>query len=95
MDHQQASARLQVRLRQTYRPSQEWEKLWTINKRLIDPVAPRHTAVTAAGRVPLTLANGPEAEEVETVAAHKKNPAVGQKASVRSKVRPRKVTPNG
>ena len=41
-------------------PLQEWEKLWTINKRLIDPVAPRHTAVTAAGRVPLTLSNGPE-----------------------------------
>ncbi len=39
---------------------QEWEKLWTINKRLIDPVAPRHTAVTAAGRVLLTLSNGPE-----------------------------------
>ena len=66
---------------------QEWEKLWTINKRLIDPVAPRHTAVTAAGRVPLTLTNGPEVEEVEIVAAHKKNPAVGRKASVRSKVR--------
>ena len=66
---------------------QEWEKLWTINKRLIDPVAPRHTAVTAAGRVPLTLSNGPEVEEVEIVPAHKKNPEVGQKASVRSRVR--------
>lgn len=22
---------------------QEWEKIWSINKRLIDPVAPRHT----------------------------------------------------
>ena len=69
---------------------QEWEKLWTINKRLIDPVAPRHTAVTATGRVPLTLTNGPEGEEVEIIALHKKNPAVGQKASVRSKV-PRRV----
>ena len=69
------------------RPAQEWEKLWTINKRLIDPVAPRHTAVAADGRVPLTLSNGPEVEEVEIVPAHKKNPEVGQKASVRSRVR--------
>ena len=76
-------------IRMLGRSSQEWEKLWTINKRLIDPVAPRHTAVAAAGRVPLTLTNGPEVEEVEIIALHKKNPAVGQKASVRSKVWPR------
>lgn len=24
---------------------QEWDKIWTINKRIIDPVVPRHTAV--------------------------------------------------
>lgn len=24
---------------------QEWDKIWSINKRLIDPVCPRHTAV--------------------------------------------------
>lgn len=35
--------------------TQEWDKIWTINKRIIDPVAPRHTAVTTAGRVPVTI----------------------------------------
>lgn len=35
--------------------AQEWDKIWTINKRIIDPVAPRHTAVTTAGRVPVTI----------------------------------------
>jgi glutamyl/glutaminyl-tRNA synthetase len=34
---------------------QEWDKIWTINKKLIDPVCPRHTAVVAAGKVLLTL----------------------------------------
>jgi glutamyl-tRNA synthetase len=38
---------------------QEWDKIWTINKKLIDPVCPRHTAVEAAGRVLVTIAGGP------------------------------------
>ena len=29
----------------------EWEKIWSINKRIIDPVVPRHTAVIAEGKV--------------------------------------------
>lgn len=67
-------------------PPQEWDKIWTVNKRLIDPVAPRHTAVTAAGRVPLTLSDGPEVEEVLVLPRHKKNLELGNKVSVRSKV---------
>lgn len=34
---------------------QEWDKIWTINKKLIDPVCPRHTAVIAAGKVLVTI----------------------------------------
>ena len=29
---------------------QEWDKIWTMNKRVIDPVCPRHTAVETEGR---------------------------------------------
>ena len=29
---------------------QEWDKIWSTNKRLIDPVCPRHTAVEAQAR---------------------------------------------
>lgn len=29
---------------------QEWDKIWSINKRVIDPVCPRHTAVETEGR---------------------------------------------
>lgn len=29
---------------------QEWDKIWTINKRVIDPVCPRHTAVEEKGK---------------------------------------------
>lgn len=38
----------------------EWDKLWTINKRIIDPVCPRHTAVILEAKVLLTLSNGPQ-----------------------------------
>jgi hypothetical protein len=44
---------------------QEWDKIWTINKRIIDPVAPRHTAIVSARRVPVTItgATGPTAHQ--------------------------------
>jgi hypothetical protein len=38
----------------------EWDKLWTINKKIIDPVCPRHTAIVTEGNVLLTLSNGPQ-----------------------------------
>ncbi|GAB2239834.1 hypothetical protein Droror1_Dr00020352 [Drosera rotundifolia] len=38
----------------------ELDKLWTINKKIIDPVCPRHTAVIAERLVLVTLLGGPE-----------------------------------
>jgi glutamyl-tRNA synthetase len=55
-----------------------WEKLWTLNKRLIDPVCPRHTAVEAS-RVLLTLTNFGGAPESKAVPKHKKCAAAGDK----------------
>ena len=46
---------------------------------MIDPVAPRHTAVVKAGMVPVTLSNGPPALELTSAPKHKKNPDAGTK----------------
>jgi len=76
---------------------QEWDKIWTLNKRLIDPIAPRHTAVGGGGvsgggggSVLLELdpaspgCPGPEGEAV-TVPAHPKNAEVGSKCQHRQR----------
>ena len=52
----------------------EWEKLWTLNKRIIDPVCPRHVAVSNRGKVLVNITNGPSHPEVVSVAKHKKYP---------------------
>ena len=61
-------------------------QLWTINKRVVDPVCPRHAAVLTAGRVKLTLSDGPEQPEAFTVPKHKKCEAAGVKITMRTKV---------
>lgn len=65
---------------------QEWDKIWTINKKIIDPVCPRHTAIEAAGRVLLHLTNAPKEPEVVIYPCHKKYPPAGNKATTRSQV---------
>ncbi|OBZ65709.1 putative glutamate--tRNA ligase, cytoplasmic [Grifola frondosa] len=42
--------------------SLEWDTLWTLNKKVIDPVAPRHWAIAKSGMVP-----NPEVGEKTTV----------------------------
>lgn len=63
---------------------QEWDKIWTINKKLIDPVCPRHTAVDATERVPVVLTNGPTSLETVTVPRHAKHPPAGTKTQQRT-----------
>ncbi|CAJ2630537.1 unnamed protein product [Trifolium pratense] len=63
----------------------EWDKLWTINKKIIDPVCPRHTAVIADRRVLLTLTDGPEKSSVRIIPRHKKYEAAGNKATTYAK----------
>ncbi|KAF5833287.1 tRNA synthetases class I, catalytic domain-containing protein [Dunaliella salina] len=63
---------------------QEWDKIWSINKRLIDPVCPRHTAVENRARVPVRLTNGPPETEVVVIPRHKKYEPAGKKALLRS-----------
>ncbi|KAI3377639.1 hypothetical protein L3Q82_008798 [Scortum barcoo] len=55
----------------------EWDKIWAFNKKVIDPVAPRYTALSSSYVVPVSV---PEAtEEVKEVAKHPKNAEVGLK----------------
>ncbi|XP_019405038.1 PREDICTED: bifunctional glutamate/proline--tRNA ligase isoform X5 [Crocodylus porosus] len=55
----------------------EWDKIWAFNKKVIDPVAPRYTALLKNEMVTVNI---PEAvEEMKEVAKHPKNPDVGLK----------------
>ncbi|KAK9412005.1 bifunctional glutamate/proline-tRNA ligase [Crotalus adamanteus] len=55
----------------------EWDKIWSFNKKVIDPVAPRFTALLKDKIVTINI---PEAqEEMKEVAKHPKNAEVGLK----------------
>ncbi|XP_075781329.1 bifunctional glutamate/proline--tRNA ligase isoform X2 [Pelodiscus sinensis] len=55
----------------------EWDKIWSFNKKVIDPVAPRYTALL---KDEVVIVNIPEAlEEMKEVAKHPKNTDVGLK----------------
>ncbi|KAI0807854.1 glutamate-tRNA ligase [Fomes fomentarius] len=64
--------------------SLEWDSLWTLNKKVIDPVAPRFWALSKANLVPVTIKGGPAEIEVKSLPKHKKNPEVGEKNTVYS-----------
>ncbi|SCU87975.1 LANO_0D00694g1_1 [Lachancea nothofagi CBS 11611] len=55
----------------------EWNLIWAFNKKIIDPVAPRHTAVV--NPVKLHIEGAPGTPDVQVKPKHKKNPAVGEK----------------
>ncbi|TID15767.1 hypothetical protein CANINC_004296 [Pichia inconspicua] len=56
----------------------DWNIIWSANKKIIDPVAPRHTALESKDLVPVHIVDGPELH-AEKKPKHKKNPAVGEK----------------
>ncbi|RCH98775.1 hypothetical protein CU097_014712 [Rhizopus azygosporus] len=55
----------------------EWDKLWALNKKVIDPIAPRYTSVVKEGVVVCHVKDAPV--EVKEVLVHKKNPSLGKK----------------
>ncbi|KIJ35702.1 hypothetical protein M422DRAFT_180403, partial [Sphaerobolus stellatus SS14] len=61
--------------------SLEWDSIWAINKKVIDPVAPRFWATEKENTVKLTL-NGNVPVEIKQNPRHKKNPDVGVKDTV-------------
>lgn len=62
----------------------EWDKLWALNKKVIDPVAPRHTAVIKDKIVYCNVQGGPVDREVKETLKHKKNPDIGTKKTIYS-----------
>ncbi|XP_074643212.1 bifunctional glutamate/proline--tRNA ligase-like [Tubulanus polymorphus] len=54
-----------------------WDKLWAFNKKVIDPIVPRYTAVVKENNVPVYV-NAAKEEKTST-AKHPKNESVGQK----------------
>ncbi|XP_050551490.1 bifunctional glutamate/proline--tRNA ligase isoform X15 [Spodoptera frugiperda] len=54
----------------------EWDKIWAINKKVIDPIAPRYTTLET-NPVPVNLKG--VSESTLNVALHPKNPDVGSK----------------
>ncbi|CUS24228.1 LAQU0S14e03070g1_1 [Lachancea quebecensis] len=55
----------------------EWNLIWAFNKKVIDPVAPRHTAIVKP--VKFHVEGAPQTPDVQIKLKHKKNPAVGEK----------------
>lgn len=54
----------------------EWDKIWAFNKKVIDPIAPRYTALEK--KTVLVNVAGAKSESVE-VAVHPKDPSIGTK----------------
>lgn len=65
--------------------NQDWDKLWAINKQMIDSVVPRFSVVKDETKVRLTLTNGPSAVEYVTAPRHSKNPELGTRVIARSR----------
>ena len=57
----------------------EWDRIWNTNKVVIDPVAPRYTALLSDGLVPLVLSNGPKDPYAESLFKHPKDETLGKK----------------
>ncbi|KAJ7494769.1 glutamyl-tRNA synthetase [Mycena galericulata] len=64
--------------------SLEWDSLWALNKKSIDPKAPRFWAILEANRVSVHVRNGPAEIYTKSLPKHKKNPGIGQKLTTYS-----------
>ncbi|GMT26999.1 hypothetical protein PFISCL1PPCAC_18296, partial [Pristionchus fissidentatus] len=62
----------------------EWDKIWAFNKKVVDPIAPRYTALdsSSAPLVPVLIADL-KAEENAKVNLHPKDAAIGEKTIFR------------
>lgn len=63
----------------------ERDKLWTINKKIIDHVCPVHTVVIKEQRVLMTRTDSPDRPFVRVIPRHKKYEGAGEKATTSQK----------
>lgn len=64
----------------------EWDKIWAVNKKIIDPIAPRFTALDKEGLVKLVIKDCPAEPYTKELPRHKKNPSVGTKLTSYSSI---------
>src|SRR5699024_1921280 len=57
----------------------EWDKIWSFNRKVIDPLAARYSAVELADAVRVQLEDDVPAGQVLTVALHPKNTQLGSR----------------
>jgi len=62
----------------------EWDKLWANNKKIIEPITPRLTAISKEKTCKLLVKNGPELCSI-SVPVHPKNAELGQRPVFKSK----------
>ena len=61
----------------------EWDKLWSLNKRIIDPIVPRYSALESSNLCKVKVLGMTE-NYTKKVPKHKKNPDCGEKSVVYS-----------
>ncbi|GAA98789.1 uncharacterized protein L969DRAFT_104263 [Mixia osmundae IAM 14324] len=59
----------------------EWDIIWTLNKKIIDPIVPRYWALSKKDLVKLTLTGAPSAPWTSAMPKHKKNLDLGNKTT--------------
>ena len=57
----------------------DWTIFWATNRKYIDPVAPRYTAISSESAVKVKILNGPAKPYSEDKPCHGKNPDLGKK----------------
>lgn len=63
----------------------EWDKLWAINKSVIDPIAPRYSTIVKETACKIIIENGPDTIEAQSHPLHPKDPTIGTKSVIYAK----------
>lgn len=64
--------------------SQEWDKFWSENKKVLEETAARYMGVTAADKVVLSLDNVDAAVTENQVQVHPQKPEMGTRVMLRA-----------